>query len=242
MIDKIFDTWIKLCPEFKTDYGILESSYRLAPFPRTMATVFDTRAHGYCYTYTPSRGDTPTPTIQCPSATANSTATATPTNSLNKTWLQMWIQTLVPGVNNLRIGSDRLEEDTALRAFRRSLPNVEKLGNNSNRTVKHSKPIPLARKSRYGNPDNFVNYHPLPQYCPNANYTIVAPKWDDRKDLRNIRYATVVNASLMQKMGFNMEVYKDTIIFDQLVVDYYNNLPGFISPAALKYVAYNSTD
>ena len=230
MIDKLFDTWTKMCPEFKTDFGTLDASYRLTPFPRTMAQVFDTRANGYCYGYSPSRGDVPTPTMQCPSATANSTATATPTIEINNVWFQMWIQTLVPGVSSLRVSPDKLEDDHAIKVVRRSVPTVVSKNLKKSNTTMATR----HKKAPRG------NYIPLPQYCLKANYTIRAPKWNDDKDLQNIRYATYVNATLMEMMGFDMQIYEDTMTFDQMVVDYYNNMPGFTSPAALKNRAYNN--
>ena len=199
--------------------------------------MLDNRANGYCYTYSASRGDTPTPTITCPSAAANSTATPTP--QVNNVWFQMWVQTLVPGVNQLRLSPDKLGEDAPAsisRPAKRSIQMESSMADSSRNST--SAPVSKPRPVHLG----LENYKPLPQYCIHPKYKIIAPRWDDKEDLVNIRYATPVNATLMKMMGFNMKIYMDTIIFDQMVVDYYNNKDGFTSPAALKYQIRNSTN
>ena len=246
MVDKLYDNWMNLCPQFKTDFGTLTPDYRLNPFPRTVGQISDIRANGFCYSYSRSAGDNPAPKITCPGAaptptvaiTVSGTQTITievpgptPTSQVNDVWLQMWTQTLILGVNRFRVDPTKLDTSAAM-AKRISIGASFKAEENTTAIVKpHHKVIKAELIGSITAPNS--KYVPLPQYFFNPDFKVAAPLQEDDTDLVNIRPPTFIEKELLEKMHFDHKLFGEVVNFAEMIDDQYNNLPGRTSAAAL---------
>lgn len=261
MVDKLYDTWMGLCPEFKTDFGTLAPDYQLNPFPRTVSRVSDPQANGYCYSYSKSAGDNPAPKITCagsPSVTVTMSGTATitvpvatPTSTapaVNDIWFQMWVQTLVLGVNRMRVDPHQL--DSSSQVAKRSIDEfMSKKLSNATTTVSNENSTHTTHSTHHDKVETIgsakalktATYVSLPVYFFSSNFTIAAPSPDDDQDLLNIRPTSYIEKDLFTKMHFDHKLFGEIVAFADMIDDQYNNKQGYTSVAALKYFRQNRT-
>ncbi|KAI8901868.1 hypothetical protein BC833DRAFT_535205 [Globomyces pollinis-pini] len=239
MVDKVWWRWQSACKENVGKYAG-SSSYRLAPYPRTVADVSNTQAGPFCYTYSASRGDTAftldknmcpsgqlgvTTTTAAATATTTSTAKATPTNAptTEGEWLKSLIKQLI--VKQTRQSKRDLYAQ----------PNGYGAGNVTTMTLAAdvystmgAYPVTMTQAA-----GSYPSPKPLPVYKPYPNVTIFAPPIGDLTDKVHIRHIGSLDRDYIINMRMDEYAVRKLEVEARHVIDYYNNLPGYVSPAAL---------
>ncbi|KAH9247395.1 hypothetical protein BASA81_015023 [Batrachochytrium salamandrivorans] len=92
-------------------------------------------------------------------------------------------------------------------------------------------------------PIKITMYHPPPNttvYTPASYVKIQAPSCEDRTDMVNLRFPPSVPESYLIMHGLDVQRARAGEVESRHVIDYYNNLDGFVSPVCLGYVYENT--
>jgi hypothetical protein len=253
MIDKLYTVWQDSCSAYDAGLNLRQT---LPPYSTTVGDALNVLSNRYCYRYSNSGGDNPPVRAQnCPSdptrtsttstVSGTATSTASPTPSANPVWLELWLQDMVTGHDKERIPISELTVKNKIQKRELEIEEIlyKKIQDPKNENLEQPDGYGKATRttayfattSALSEPTAIQTFVPFPEYKWNETYTIHAPPPEDKTDLINTRYASPIDDDFIARMRLDKSIVMNLVNFDKSTVDYFNNLKGFVSPAALKY-------
>ncbi|KAI8901866.1 hypothetical protein BC833DRAFT_575830 [Globomyces pollinis-pini] len=194
-------------------------------------------------------GATRTGSFPVVSTTATrSSSTATPVISKteiiredekNQQWLEISIQSLIPGMKDIAINPLKIQSKLAINQDIIIEPKIqlETANVGAPEDIIEPKINPSIEPSTVGMTMSIdhVKRPPLPIYRFNQNYTVKAPPCRNYTDAIHLRHPDPMPESFIKQMMLDEYYVRKVEVLVKLTTDRINNQRGYISPAALKY-------